>query len=83
MSQPELTRGNRVVQGQKFLSLVDLDARIAKLEAEAKESKTVQEQVQKDMDEQLMTIQKFHEQLKKHQEFGHPNNKPVAKKQEG
>lgn len=81
MSQPILGAINKVSSGQRFLSLVELDARILKLEAAVQEIKVqlsgpdsgcAADSIRLDLDEQLKFVESLHKKLQEHQKFGHP-----------
>lgn len=90
MSQPILGAINKVSSGQRFLSLVDLDARILRLEAAVKDLQVqltgpigdagcAIDSVRLDLDEQLKFVESLHKKLQDHQKFGHPNTKLTTK----
>jgi len=75
MPAPEIGKANKITVGQRFLSLVDLDARLTKLETKNSEFSTAFESIDKELDSLSKMVLELIEKSKQHQKFGHPGGK--------
>ena len=75
MPAPEIGKANKITVGQRFLSLVDLDARLTRVEAKNNEFSAAFESLDKELDGLVKMVDALTKTAEQHQKFGHPGGK--------